>query len=567
MAATLSVNKIKLKKLAMRTISNPILKGFNPDPSIIRVEDDYYIATSTFEWFPGVQIHHSKDLVNWTLLTHPLTTTSQLDMKGVPDSCGVWAPCLTYTDGVFYLVYTNVKNFNGNWKDTPNFVVTATNICGPWSEPTQINSSGFDPSLFHDDDGKSYFVNMLVDHRNSLFFGGIVLQEYDRLTHKLVGKVHHIFSGSEHGLTEGPHLYKKNGYYYLLTAEGGTSYDHCVSLARSTSLLGPYEIHPNNPVLTSKNSPSNYLQKTGHADLVETQHGEWYMVFLTGRPLTEQGRCITGRETAIEKVTWHKDDWLSLDQNEREQNSEAIKGEKNIARRFVKAPNLPEHKFAPTNSQINFDSDDIDINLQSLRIPITKDWANQTDRQGFLRLYGRESLSSCFEQSLLARRVQAHHTVTSTCLEFSPENFQQMAGLVCYYNTTHYYYLHISGDDIGVYSGKKFIHILRCDDNKTTHVLKAPIDVSVFDKIYLKADFNRASLQFFYATTIKERALQWEEIGPELDGSILSDDYVVHFERGYSPNFTGAFVGLACQDLSGQKMYADFDYFNYQENA
>lgn len=564
MAATLSVSKIKLKKLAMRTISNPILKGFNPDPSIIRVEDDYYVATSTFEWFPGVQIHHSKDLVNWTLLTHPLTTTSQLDMKGVPDSCGVWAPCLTHTDGVFYLVYTNVKNFNGNWKDTPNFIVTATDICGPWSEPTQINSSGFDPSLFHDDDGKSYFVNMLVDHRNSLFFGGIVLQEYDRLTNKLVGKVHHIFSGSEHGLTEGPHLYKKNSYYYLLTAEGGTSYDHCVSLARSTSLLGPYEIHPNNPVLTSKNAPSNYLQKTGHADLVETQHGEWYMVFLTGRPLTEQGRCITGRETAIEKVTWHKDDWLYLDQNELEQNSEAIKGGKNIARRFVKAPNLPEHKFAPANSQINFDSDDIDINLQSLRIPITKDWANLTDRQGFLRLYGRESLSSCFEQSLLARRVQAHHTVASTCLEFSPENFQQMAGLVCYYNTTHYYYLYISGDNIDVYSGKKFINVLSCDDNKTTHVLKAPIDVSVFDKIHLKADFNGASLQFFYATNIKEEAPQWRKVGPELDGSILSDDYVVHFEKGYSPNFTGAFFGLACQDLSGQKLYADFDYFNYQ---
>jgi xylan 1,4-beta-xylosidase len=559
----------------MKTISNPILKGFNPDPSIIRVDDDYYISTSTFEWFPGVQIHHSKDLVNWTLLTHPLTKTSQLDMKGVPDSCGVWAPCLTHTDGVFYLVYTNVKNFNGDWKDTPNFVITATDICGPWSDPTLINSSGFDPSLFHDDDGKSYFVNMLVDHRNSLFFGGIVLQEYDRNTNKVIGKVHHIFSGSEHGLTEGPHIYKKNGYYYLLTAEGGTSYDHCVSLARSTSLLGPYEIHPSNPVLTSKLAPSNYLQKTGHADLVETQNGEWYMVFLTGRPLTELGRCITGRETAIEKVTWHKDDWLyldnsdldisDLDNNELDQNSGAIDVAKNIARRLVKAPNLPEHKFAHTNSQINFDSDDIDINLQSLRIPITNDWANQTDRQGFLRLYGRESRSSCFEQSLLARRIQAHHTVTSTCLEFSPENFQQMAGLVCYYNTTHYYYLYLSGDDIGFYSGKKFINVLSCDDNKTTYVLKAPIDVSAFDKIHLKADFNGASLQFFYTTNIEVETPQWEKIGPELDGSILSDDYVVHIEKGYSPNFTGAFVGLACQDLSGQKIHADFEFFAYEE--
>lgn len=552
----------------MKTISNPILKGFNPDPSIIRVEDDYYIATSTFEWFPGVQIHHSKDLVNWTLLTHPLTKTSQLDMKGVPDSCGVWAPCLSHTDGVFYLVYTNVKNFNGDWKDTPNYVVTATDICGPWSEPTLINSSGFDPSLFHDTDGKSYFVNMLVDHRNSKFFGGIVLQEYDRHSNKLIGKVHHIFSGTEHGLTEGPHLYKKNGYYYLLTAEGGTSYDHCVSLARSTSLLGLYEIHPYNPVLSSKHAPGNYLQKTGHADLVETQDGEWYMVFLTGRPLTELGRCITGRETAIEKVTWHRDDWLYLDQGSlgfEKLNDEAIESANNIAREHVQAPNLPEHKFTAANSQINFDSANIDINFQSLRIPITKDWANQTDRQGFLRLYGRESLSSCFEQSLLARRVQAHHTEASTCIEFSPENFQQMAGLVCYYNTTHYHYLYISGDDIDAYSGKTFLNVLSCDDNKTTHVLNAPIDVSEFDKIRLKADFNGASLQFFYATNKKEEAPKWEKVGPELDGSILSDDYVVHTEKGYSPCFTGAFIGLACQDLSGQKIHADFEFFTYQE--
>lgn len=549
----------------MKTISNPILKGFNPDPSIIRVKDDYYIATSTFEWFPGVQIHHSKDLINWSLLTHPLNRTSQLDMKGVADSCGVWAPCLTHIDDVFYLVYTNVKNFNGDWKDTPNFVVTATDINGPWSEPTFINSSGFDPSLFHDDDGKSYFMNMIVDHRNSKFFGGIILQEFDRVTKKLIGKVHHIFSGTEHGLTEGPHIYKKNGYYYLLTAEGGTSYDHCVSLARSTSILGPYDVHPNNPVITSKNTPSNYLQKTGHADLVETQNGEWYMVFLTGRPLSEQGRCITGRETGIEKVQWRDDNWLYLSPNKEDKTPPEYA--KNIARQHVEAPALPEHTFQPIPKQISFDSPIIDKNFQSLRIPMTPDWVTQTDRQGYLRLYGRESLSSCFEQSMIARRVQDHHTITSTCIEFSPENFQQMAGLVCYYNTTHYHYLFITGDDADAYSGKKFINIVSCDDNKSTYPLNVPIDVSNIDRIFLKADFNGATIQFYYAIITEINIPKWIPIGPKLDGSILSDDYVVHSEKGYSPCFTGAFIGLACQDLSGQKLYADFDYFNYQENA
>lgn len=537
----------------MNTISNPILKGFNPDPSIIRVGDDYYIATSTFEWFPGVQIHHSRDLVNWNLITRPLNRESQLEIKGVPDSCGIWAPCLTHVDDVFYLTYTVVKNFNGDWKDTPNYVVTSSDIKGPWSKPSFISGTGFDPSLFHDDNGKSYYMSMMVDHRNSKFFGGIVIQEFDRYLKKPIGKIHHIFSGSEHGLTEGPHIYKKNGYFYLLTAEGGTSYNHCVSLARSKSIFGPYEIAPNNPIITSKDSPSNYLQKTGHADLVETQNGEWYMVFLTGRPLTEQGRCITGRETAIEKVVWKEDNWLYLDHDSQE------------ARQHVPAPNLPEHTFKPETKRITFDSPSLDINFQSLRVPMTNAWISQTDRKNHLRLYGRESLSSCFEQSLIGRRVQAHHTIASTCIDFSPENFQQMAGLVCYYNTTHYHYVYISGDDIDAYSGKKFINVLSCDDNKTSHPISQAIDVSEVKKVYLKAEFNGDVIQFFFATEIKGTHPKWKTIGPELDGSILSDDYVVHTEKGYSPNFTGAFYGLACQDLSGQKIHADFEYFEYQE--
>jgi xylan 1,4-beta-xylosidase len=539
----------------MKTINNPILKGFNPDPSIVRVDDNYYIATSTFEWFPGVQIHHSKDLINWQLITRPLNRKSQLDMKGVPDSCGVWAPCLSYTNGVFYLVYTIVKNFDDNWKDTPNYVVTATDIAGPWSEPTFINSSGFDPSLFHDTDGKSYLVNMLVNHTNNNFFGGIIIQEFDRAEKKLLGNIRHIFAGTELGCTEGPHLYKKNGYYYLLTAEGGTGYDHCVSLARSTCIFGPYEIHPNNPVLTAKHSPTNYLQKTGHGDLVETQQGEWYMVFLTSRPLTQRGRCITGRETAIEKMYWKEDNWLYLDTDNQE----------NIARQYVLAPNLVEHKFPAVKQRIEFNSANIDINFQSLRVPISKDWANQTDRQGYLRLYGRESLSSCFEQSMLARRVQAHHAIASTCIEFSPDNFQQMAGLVCYYNTTHFHYLTITGDGIDACSGKKFINIITCDDNKTSYPVSQAVDVSQVQRIYLKADFNGEILQFYFALKLTDKQPKWIKIGPELDGSILSDDYVQHAERGYSPCFTGAFLGLACQDLSGQKCFADFAYFNYQE--
>lgn len=534
-------------------IQNPILKGFNPDPNILRVGDDYYIVTSTFEWFPGYQIHHSRDLKNWRLISRPLDRKSQLDMAGIPDSCGVWAPCLSYKDGTYYLLYTNVKSFDGEWKDMPNYVVTATDIEGPWSEPTYLNSSGFDASFFHDDDGRTYLVNMLMDHRNSKFFGGIVLQEFDTGRMQLKGKIHYLFEGTEHGRTEGPHIYKRNGYYYLLLAEGGTGYEHCMTLLRSRSITGPYELHPENPIITSKYAPDNYLQKTGHGDLVETQDGDWYAVFLTSRPLTKQGRCILGRESAIEKVEWRDDDWLYL----------RCGGK--AARQFVEAPNLPEYKFPAKPSRISFGSEKLDINFHALRVPITDEWANLKERPGYLRLIGRESLSSTFYQSLLGHRVQAHHSQASTCIEFSPENFQQMAGLVCYYNTVHYHYLHIRGDDFGAYSGRKFLTITSCDNFATSEPMGEGIEITDADRVYLKADFNGAELQFYYALTEREPTEnEWRKIGPVLDGSILSDDYVENSEVRFHPCFTGAFYGLCCQDLSGQKQHADFAWFDYR---
>jgi len=171
----------------MSTIQNPILKGFNPDPSILRLGDDYYIATSTFEWFPGVQIHHSRDLKNWRLLTRPLNRAGQLDMRGDPDSCGIWAPCLSHDGAQFYLIYTDVKRYGrtsvggaagASLRDFHNYMVTCTTIDGEWSEPVYLNSSGFDPSLFHDDDGRKWLVNMLWDYRpGQNRFAGIVAQE------------------------------------------------------------------------------------------------------------------------------------------------------------------------------------------------------------------------------------------------------------------------------------------------------------------------------------------------------------------------------------------------------
>ena len=243
-------------------VFNPILRGFNPDPSIVRVGDDYYIATSTFEWFPGVQIHHSRDLLHWRLVARPLNRASQLDMRGDPDSCGVWAPCLTHADGLFHLVYTDVKRYGrtttagvsgASLRDFHNYLVTSERIDGDWSDPIHLNSSGFDPSLFHDDDGRKYLVNMLWDHRpGQNRFAGIVLQEYSPAQRKLVGARHNIFNGTSLGLTEAPHLYRRDGWYYLITAEGGTAWGHAVTMARSRTLLGPYELHPDVYILSAR---------------------------------------------------------------------------------------------------------------------------------------------------------------------------------------------------------------------------------------------------------------------------------------------------------------------------
>ena len=204
-------------------ITNPILPGFNPDPSIVRVGDDYYIATSTFEWYPGVQIHHSRDLKNWRLVSRPLNRADLLDMRGNPDSGGIWAPCLSWSDGLFHLVYTDVKRLDGNFKDSHNYLTTCATIDGDWSERVYLNSSGFDASMFHDEDGRKWLVNMIWDHRPWCNrFGGIYLQEYSVEKGALVGEMINIFRGSPLGLTEAPHLFKRDGWYYLLTAEGGT---------------------------------------------------------------------------------------------------------------------------------------------------------------------------------------------------------------------------------------------------------------------------------------------------------------------------------------------------------
>lgn len=538
-----------------RMIQNPVLSGFHPDPSILRVEDDYYIATSTFEWFPGVQINHSKDLVHWDLLGYPLTRVSQLNMIGEEDSCGVWAPCLSYDKGRFYLIYTDVKSFIGSFKDTHNYLVTAEDIHGPWSEPIYLNSSGFDPSLFHDRDGRKYLVNMVMDHRSysASKFAGIVLQEYSEAERKLVGPKKVIFKGSHLGVTEGPHLYWKDGYYYLMTAEGGTGYHHAVTVARSRNVDGPYEVAPNTPMLTSRYFPTHELQKAGHGSLVETPDHQWYLAHLCSRPVGQERRCILGRETAIQKVKW-VEDWPVLEDGtclpQMEVAAPMAGNQKNNTEEGKVRDGVEAKEIDMSGPWFyeDFDGDTWSLHLQSLRIPLD-DRASLTDRPGWLRLYGAESLNSHFTQSLLGCRQQSFYMEAETKVEFQPENFKQMAGLAYYYNTQCYYYLHITRDD----QFGRILSIIKNDLGKGSYPIGMGVPIPEKDPVWLKLTTRKETAQFSYALDGEN----YREIGEPLDATILSDDY---FDQTGHGMFTGAFVAICCQDTSGERKAADFDW-------
>lgn len=522
----------------MSPISNPILAGFNPDPSICRVGEDYYIATSTFEWFPGVQIHHSRDLANWTLLTRPLNRASQLDMRGAPDSGGVWAPCLTHDGEKFWLVYTDMKRHHGSFKDGHNYVVAATDIEGPWSDPVFLNSSGFDPSLFHDDDGRKWLLQMLWDHRaRPEIFAGIAIQEYDGEAQKLIGQREVIFYGSDLKFTEGPHLYKRNGFYYLMTAEGGTGYEHACTLARSRDLFGPYVLHPETHILTTKDDPLHPVQRAGHGDLVDTPDGRSYLVYLMGRPSTEHRRTILGRETSIQEVEWRADDWL-----------------------WVKGGTLPilnsTESATPAAEHYDFSGPDLPLDFQWLRTPEPERIFSTTEKPGVLRLFGRESIGSWFEQALVARRQTDFDYRAETEVDFSPTDERHMAGLTAYYGRHALMYLAVTAHS----DGKRELLIMTAlADNPTGRLSYPgePVSIPQHGKVRLALEVRNFRLQFFYAL---EHDNQFTPIGPDFDASILSDEASVASRGGC---FTGAFVGMCAQDLNGLGLAADFSYFDY----
>lgn len=547
-------------------IQNPILPGFCPDPSIIRVGEDYYIANSSFEWWPGVKIYHSKDLKHYEQLPSPLNRMSQLNMVGEGDSCGVWAPDISWDGEYFWLIYTDVKTRTGGLFNTHNYLVKSKDIRGGWSEPVYLNSSGFDPSVFHDTDGKMYIVNMINN------FKGILVQEYDPVQERLVGEAKNVFPGTGRGYTEGPHIYHIGEYYYLLMAEGGTGYDHMVTMARAKSIWGPYEEDPGNPVLTSDMENPDALQRCGHADIVCTQKGEWYMVHLCGRPPKGSGQCVLGRETAIQKMVWNEEGWLRMacggnfgqwETEEPEGLVECLFPEeagKDYGRDDFDIEILAHGKSGgdfENNTSKNKSSEYLDVRYTSLRQPYDS-YTSLTERPGYLRLYGQESLNSCYDVSLVARRQMERHVQVETCVEFTPTCREQMAGLAYMYDTGNFYLLVKTRDEefgnqnLDLKRPAK-LRLIKSDHFDVTDAIPE-IDIPEDEPLFLRVVTTQEGLyaKFFYSLDGKE----YKEL-TELPTKILTDEQ--------SDGFTGAHFGMYCHDMTGLRRYADFDYFEIIE--
>ena len=539
-------------------IRNPILPGFNPDPCICRKGDDYYMAVSSFEWFPGIPVYHSKDLKNWELLTHVLTNDTAVDLKKLPSAKGIWAPCLTYCEkeDLFYVVYGVMNSMNARYFDVDNFVITSKNIEGPWSEPVYIHSSGFDASILHDDDGRKYIVSLEWETREGYEKpGAICMVEYCPEKKEIIGYPKRIWSGgTNRGCIEAPHLTKRGEYYYIMCAEGGTGYGHSVTMGRSKNVWGRYEGDPTNPIVTSipgdfyerhdpdhlkpkYYNPESILQKSGHGSYVETQLGEVYLVHLTARPFVPELRCTLGRETAIQKMIWTDDGWLRMADGS------------NLAKEFIEESKLPEYKLPQIPSFDDFDSGELGIQYYSPRIMPTS-FADVKSRPGYVRIRGQESRCSLNKVSILARKLTSVYATITTKMEFKPEVHQHSAGLIMYYDNMNYIYLRKYYSDTLNSSAISIIHL---ENGEKTEFINTRVKVDD-SPIYFRLKINGRSSYFEWSYNGEN----YERIGKVFDTTKFSDEYCKYGE------FTGTFVGITCADRVLHKHYADFDFFDYK---
>ncbi|MEH7492005.1 glycoside hydrolase family 43 protein [Neobacillus niacini] len=551
-----------MKNIEKQTFQNPILPGFYPDPSICRAGDDYYLITSSFGFFPGVPIFHSKDLVNWEQIGHVLDRPSQLNLDGGGISGGIYAPTIRYHNGTFYMVTTNITNGG-------NFIVTADNPAGPWSDPYWIeNAPGIDPSLFFDEDGKVYFTAAWMA-KDAHKFSDMEIwgQELDLTEMKLVGERHSLWRGALKNAhsPEGPHLYKVNGYYYLLIAEGGTQHFHAVTIARSKNVFGPYEGYEGNPILTHRHLGKKYpISNPGHADLVETQNGEWWMVALASRPYGGYYKNL-GRETFLIPVEW-EDEWPVVSPGTGRVES------------TYDVPNLPFFSVAKNEVRDDFEDEKLGFVWNGIRTP-REDFYSLTERSGYLRLKLRpqkmvdvlkppsmsmnpeENREDVIDHPSFIGRRQQHMNFTATVkMDFNPHNDDETAGLALVQNNNFQYRFECSMVD-----GQKVVRLIKCTsktemdylkgtfsyENCETKLAEAPCNS---DSLYLKITASGQDYSFFYGESLEKSQL----LADNVDGRILNPDS--------AGGFVGTYIGMFASSNGNQsENAADFDWFDYEE--
>lgn len=535
-------------------IQNPILKGFNPDPCICRKEDDYYIAVSSFEWFPGIPVYHSRDLKNWELLTHILTDERQADLSRLPSGQGIWAPDLSYCkeDGLFYVVY-GIMVPNG--MNIDNYVITSKDIKGPWSEPVYLQSSGFDASMFHDDDGRKWLVSLEWERREGYQKpGAICMAEYSVRERKLIGYPKRIWAGgTARGWIEGPHLYKHEGKYYIMCAEGGTGYHHCTSVGRADNVWGPYEKDPENPIITSIitdgsegrtkaaevnkfYNPEVRLQKSGHASIVDTPRGEYYAVHLCSRPFVPELCCTLGRETAIEKMVWTEDGWI------RKKNGCPLPEDE------CEESGIPEEKMASLPERDDFDGEQLGIGYYAPH-HMPDSFTDMKSRKGYARIRGQEVLDSFGNVSILARKLTSVHMTATAKMEFQPEVHQHTAGLVLLYDNLNYLYLRKYYSET---LGQSALSIVHAEKGTVKELVETRTAVADDCPLYLRLVIDGKETHFEWVCEG-----EWKAIGGTFP--------TAHFSDEYCGEFTGTFIGITCTDGVYRRKYADFDYFEVRD--
>lgn len=515
---------------------NPILPGFYPDPSICRVNDDYYLVTSTFAYFPGVPIFHSRDLVHWNQIGNILERKEQLPLVNAETSEGIFAPTLRYHDGTFYMITTNVTPTN----DINNFIVTATDPAGPWSDPYPLDSAGIDPSLFFDDDGKCYYCGTQNRREGSRYFGDneIYIQELDLNTMKLVGESYPAWHGALRGVEwpEGPHIYKKDGYYYLLISEAGTGHNHAVSIARSKSLTEPFTGHKANPIFTHRHLGYHYpIVNVGHPDIVETQNGEWWMVCLASRPRGGYYRNL-GRETYLVPFIW-EDGWPVINPG------------KGILEDTFPMPNLPAYEAKEIPAKEDFDTDTLPLHFMYLRNPKEENYS-LTNRPGYLEMkLNADTLSSKGTPSYVCQRQLSFDFTAETKLSFSPAVENEQAGIAIYQSQSFNYQL---------LAGKKedatVLSLVKTERDEVT-VLKEEILDALYPDLTLRITENEQDLTFAYSVDGKSEKI----LADKVDARILSTDV--------AGGFVGNTIGLyATSNGEESSTVAAFDYFLYEDD-